>query len=66
MKTLDKIRERRWVAHVDDERELDNGIIVTLKKGYTFVNDPGCGVRGFDTATEAERETRNANVIFNW
>lgn len=53
MKTLDRIQPRPYVEHVDDERALDNGVIVTLKPGYIFTADPGCGVRGFDTLSEA-------------
>lgn len=64
MKTLDKIKQRKWVLHVDDERSLDNGVIVTLVKGWCYVADPDCGVRGFDTVTEAEEGTRKVNVIF--
>ncbi|MBM94319.1 MAG: hypothetical protein CMI09_00480 [Oceanospirillaceae bacterium] len=57
MKTLDAIRALPHVMHVDDERGLDNGIIVTLKDGWEFKLDPGCGVRGFETATEARQGT---------
>ena len=62
MKTLQKISARAWVQHVDDERELDNGIIVTLCPGWEFQSDPGCGVRGFDTVAEALQETARSNV----
>ena len=61
-KTLEKIRTRAWVAFVDDERNLDNGIIVTLKEGYCFADDPGCGVRGFNTAAEALRGTNRQAI----
>lgn len=60
--TLEQMRALPHVAHVDDERELGNGIIVTLKQGFFFASDPGCGVRGFDSAKEAERGTRSAQV----
>lgn len=53
MRTLDRIRARPYVEHVDDERNLEHGVIVTLKPGCTFRDDPGCGVRGFDTLSEA-------------
>jgi hypothetical protein len=36
----------------DDEREIGNGIIVTLKPGGFFYDD--CGVMGFDTVREAK------------
>lgn len=61
-KTLEKVRKRPWVKYVDDERNIDNGIIVTLEEGYEFNSDKGCGVRGFDTVKEAEEETRKGNV----
>lgn len=37
----------------DDERQLGNGIIVTLQPGHFFYDD--CGVMGFDTVREAKR-----------
>lgn len=60
--TLDQVRALPHVLHVDDERALDNGIIVTLKPGIFFVGDPGCGVRGFDTIKETVRETNVKKV----
>ena len=62
-KTLEKVQARHWVAFADDERNLDNGIIVTLKDGYCFADDPGCGVRGFDTAAEALKGTTRASIM---
>jgi hypothetical protein len=64
MTTLEKIANRWHVQHVDDERNLDHGIIVTLAKDWYYVADPDCGVRGFDTVREAEEGTRRINVIF--
>jgi hypothetical protein len=40
----------------DDERELGNGIIVTLQPGLFFYDD--CGVMGFDTVKEAKAKVR--------
>ncbi|VWC79104.1 hypothetical protein BLA39750_01065 [Burkholderia lata] len=60
---IDRTKSRAWVGHVDDERDSGSGYIVTLAPGYDFADDPGCGVRGFDTLSEAEEETRRANVI---
>ena len=40
------------VAHIDDEREMGNNIIVTLHAGWFFKDEPDCGVRGFDTLKE--------------
>lgn len=63
MKLLDQILARPFIEHVDDERNIGNGIIVTLKEGYSFVADPGCGVRGFDTMTEAFNGTRSQEIV---
>lgn len=62
MKTLDLIRSRPHVAFVDDERNIGNSLIVTLGDGYCFKAEPGCGTRGYDTVTEAERESRASEV----
>lgn len=61
-KTLEAIRQLAYVAHVDDERADGSSIIVTLKEGYEFVDDPGCGVHGFDTVARARDGTR-ANAV---
>lgn len=61
-KTLEKIEKLAWVWFVDDERGDGNSIIITLKNGWYFVDDPGCGVRGFDTVQEALVGTRKTSV----
>ncbi len=53
-----------YVSHVDDERELDHGFIVTLKAGYSFADEADCGVRGFDTMREVREAIKKQNVIF--
>jgi hypothetical protein len=53
---------RNWIEHIDDERDLDHGIIVTLKHGWFFKDDPNCGVRGFDTVKEAKDGTAKSEV----
>lgn len=53
---------RRWVAFIDDERGDGNSIIVTLAKGWDFADEPGCGVRGFDTVAEVRAGTTKASV----
>ena len=55
-------KNRTWIAYVDDERDLDQGIIVTLKAGWYFKDDPNCGVRGFDTLKEAREGTARSEV----
>jgi len=62
-KTLDTLlATRRWIAHIDDERGEGNSIIVTLKKGWDFEDEKGCGVRGFETVAEVKAETTKARV----
>ena len=53
-KTLDKLRTLGHIAHVDDERADGNPILVTLHEPWCFCDDPGSGVRGFDTVREAQ------------
>jgi hypothetical protein len=65
MSSLLKVSKLPWVLFVDDERELDNSIIVTLKNGYTFKDDPGCGVMGFDTIKELIDGTKKSKIIKN-
>lgn len=63
-KTFASILEnRRWVAHIDDERSEGNSIIVTLAKGWFFADEPDCGVRGFDTVSEVKSSTTRSSVI---
>lgn len=62
-KILDTIRTLPHVAFVDDERNIGNSIIVTLHDAYDFRDDPGCGVKGFETVAEARKGTRGIEVI---
>lgn len=62
-KSLDAIQALPWVAHVDDEREDGSSIIVTLKQGYEFAGNAGCGVQGFDTVAAAKSGTCKSAVI---
>ena len=63
-KTFQKILDTRlWVKHIDDERAEGNSIIVTLDEDYVFADERDCGVRGYDTVKEVERDTRFANII---
>lgn len=52
-----------YVSHIDNETELDHGYIVTLAHGYTFKDEPDCGVRGFDTMRELRDAIKRDNVI---
>jgi hypothetical protein len=59
------LKQRQWIAHIDDERELGNSIIVTLKEGWYFADDPNCGVKGFDTIKELKSGTNKKSVVQN-
>ena len=62
-KTLDSLKKSRpWIRYIDDERGDGNSIIVTLADGYDFADDPGCGVKGFDTVVEVRDGTRKSDV----
>jgi hypothetical protein len=60
---MNTLRKRNWIEHIDDERNLGNGIIISLRKGWVFESDPSCGVRGFDTVKEAIEETKRDCVL---
>jgi hypothetical protein len=62
-KTLSAIQALSYVAHVDDERAIGNSIIVTLQKGFAFKDEPDCGVRGFDTVSEAKNGTAMSRIV---
>jgi len=64
-KTLAAIQKRAWVAHCDDERDVGNSIIVTLKDGWFFDDGQGGGVKGFDTLAQALKGTGVAMVKKN-
>ena len=55
------LRNHTRVELVDDEREIGNGVIVTLKRGWSF--DPGQDnrVRGEDSFSRALAEVRGAH-----
>jgi hypothetical protein len=55
-------KKRDWIAYVDDERNLGHGIIVTLKEGWFFNDGDKNGIRGYDTLTEAKKDTSKNNV----
>jgi hypothetical protein len=57
---LNKLRRDRRVEYVDDEREIGNGIIVTLRQGWTFDWIQDNRVAGADTATDALKLLKQA------
>jgi hypothetical protein len=50
--SLEKLRKHPRVEIVDDERGIGNGVIVTLKQGWTFDTAFDNRVRGEDTIRE--------------
>jgi hypothetical protein len=63
-KTLEQLlATRHWIAHIDDERNIGNSIIVTLEKGWDFADIGNCGVNGFDTVAEAKAGTARCKVV---
>lgn len=61
-KTAERLEQKEFVYAVDDERHYGNGYIVTLEDTWFFMDDPGCGVRGFDTLREVAETVRRSNV----
>jgi hypothetical protein len=55
----------KYISSIDDERNLGNGIIVSLKPNWFFKKDRGCGVRGFDTMQEVKSGTSQSEVYFS-
>jgi hypothetical protein len=52
----------KWVENYDDERNCENGIIVTLHYGWSFEKNEHLGVKGFDTVTEAIKGMKKKNI----
>jgi hypothetical protein len=58
---MDTLRRHPRVEIADDERGIGNGVIVTLREGWTFDPvDPENRVRGEDTASEMLKSVRAA------
>lgn len=61
MASLKTLRRHSRVEIVDDERALGNGVIVTLRAGWSFDPiDPENRVRGGDTIAEIYSDVRSA------
>ena len=60
MTSLAAIRKNPRVEVVDDERSCGNGIIVTLKQGWTFDEMQDNRVGGEETLAEAIKLVRSA------
>jgi len=55
---LDRLRRHSRVGLVDDERGIGNGVIVTLKQGWTFDQLCDNRVRAADSPSAALVEVR--------
>ena len=53
------------IEHWDDERDIGNGIIVTLHYGWSVEYNCHDGVVGFDTVKEAEHAVRKQTYQCN-
>jgi hypothetical protein len=58
---IEQLRKHSRVEIVDDERELGNGVIVTLRKGWTFDPAQDKRVAAADTCREAWAMVRHAH-----
>lgn len=52
----------KYIEHFDDERDNGNGVIVTLRWGWSYYASEHSGVQGFDTVGEARNESTRANI----
>lgn len=52
----------KHIEYWDDERSIGNGVLVTLAYGWSFEPREHAGVRGFDTITEARRESAKKSI----
>ena len=60
MTSLVTLRKNPRVEIVDDERAIGNGVIVTLKQGWTFDEAQDNRVAGEETIAEAAKLVRSA------
>lgn len=60
MTTLERLRRHSRVELVDDERREGNGVIVTLRKGWSFDPKQDNRVAGEDTPYKAMQLVRSA------
>lgn len=56
MPSLKQLRKHPKVEIIDDERAIGNGLIVTLKKGYSFCEATDNRVLGEDTIKELHEQ----------
>jgi hypothetical protein len=58
---IDTLNKHRRIETVDDERMIGNGVIVTLKKGWSFDPLSDNRVAGEDTPTKILTRVRHAH-----
>lgn len=54
--------KNRYIEHWDDERDIDHGIIVTLRYGWSFCEKEHQGVMSFETISEAREAVKRKNI----
>lgn len=59
-----RLLANRRIERADDERAIGNGIIVTLRQGWTWDAFQDNRVRGFDTAAEAAKAVQSEAAPF--
>jgi hypothetical protein len=64
-KKIDLITKKPWVEKIDDEREQGGSIVIILKHGYEFLDEPGCNTRNFDAVESAQAGTTKKAVILS-
>lgn len=62
MSDLNGLRSNGRVEIVDDERSIGNGIIVTLRKGFTFSLGEDNRVSGEDTPARMMTAVRSSHM----
>ena len=62
--TIAKLNRMQRIDFVDDERDIGNGVIVTLKRGWTFDALTDNRVAGADTPSDAIYMVKNATEFF--
>ena len=52
----------KYIQYWDDERNLDHGVIVTLRYGWSFCDNHHQGVMSFETVSEAREASKRKNI----
>lgn len=62
--TVARLAGHARVEHVDDERSLGNGVLITLRQGWAWDPMQDNRVRGFNTASDALRAVQAEALTF--